>query len=682
MKPSSHQRRDIQGLRAIAVLAVIANHLFEWPSGGFVGVDVFFVVSGFLITGVLLREYERTGTISFTGFYIRRIKRIAPAATLVILVTLAAALFLFGRPRFVETAIDGVWAFLSGANWRFALAGTDYFAQGQPPSPFQHYWSLGVEEQFYLVWPWLMLGVLVLAIRVIGVHRRRTRVIVGVAIGVIAVASVVWAIIETQGNATTAYFSTFSRAWELGVGALVAVAGGRLAIRNAVVRAVLAWVGVAAIVASLFLVPQAPGFPAPWALLPVLATALVIAAGVGGPQRFVWPLTNPVSRYIGDVSYSLYLWHFPVLVLLVALLPSDSVAYFVIVIALTAILSVLSYHLVENPLRSLTFTFVRGGRRRLQPAARRSLQYLTAGLLTIAAVVVGGSALTAAPQASSSASASGTSVTQQAATGCLGAAAMDPALDCPAFTGTGLYPAPAAMLDDTAGAFDCWKDPEDEMKTCSYGNGAKRVALIGDSHAAMLLPALKEGLAEQDWTLDTYVGWACQWTRAGAGPECENAMTQIQEKFETGDPYDIIIVTGAREKTPKNLAWYSKKMVAAWKPVAARGTKIVVVADNPGVTQQSLECVNRIGFSVENDDCVTSLDDAFHLGDPLIAAQKKVKGASLVDLTDFYCTDDSCPMVIGNVIVYRDDVAHLTATFSRSLKPYLFAAIDAAVEKS
>ncbi|MDI3213825.1 acyltransferase [Arthrobacter sp. AL12] len=385
-------RRDIQGLRALAVLAVIADHLFHWPTGGFVGVDVFFVISGFLITGLLLREHEKTGTISFRSFYERRIKRIMPAALLVLVVTMAASYFLIGRGRIMDTLWDSVWALFFAANWRFAAQGTDYFQEGLPPSPVQHFWSLAVEEQFYVVWPWLMLGILALGVRRFGWGPGQRRAAVAVAIAIITVLSFAWAMYETLENPTVAYFSTASRAWELGIGALIAVVQRGLHFRHAAVRTSLGWVGFLGILYSLFVVPASAGFPAPWALLPVLATALVIVAGVGGDQARLWPLTNRGSAYVGEISYSLYLWHFPVLVLLVAVLPTDNVLYYLAALILTAACASASYHWLEKPARKAQWFPAKN--RPLPTDSRLGWQYVGLGALTLAAVVAVGAALT------------------------------------------------------------------------------------------------------------------------------------------------------------------------------------------------------------------------------------------------------------------------------------------------
>ncbi|MDI3213828.1 SGNH hydrolase domain-containing protein [Arthrobacter sp. AL12] len=237
------------------------------------------------------------------------------------------------------------------------------------------------------------------------------------------------------------------------------------------------------------------------------------------------------------------------------------------------------------------------------------------------------------------------------------------------------------MAKDTAGAFDCWIDQGKPMKVCSYGEakeGTKSVALLGDSHAAMLLPGLQTQLAANNWKLDSYVGWGCQWMATGTGSECDGAMQSIQNRLTTGPKYDVVIVSGARHKTATDKAWVSEMYAKAWAPVAERGTKIVVVADNPSVTDAALQCVSRVGFSVKDNDCATSTRDAFAVVDPLVKAVDQVPGAALVDLRSFFCNDTECPVVIGNVIAYRDTVGHITGTFSKTLAPYLVSSIVAA----
>lgn len=350
------KRRDIQGLRAIAVIAVILDHLFKWPSGGFVGVDIFFVISGFLITGILLREYETSGQISFANFYARRIRRIVPAATVVLVTTTAVAMAVFTHSKAKSIALDAVAAFFFASNWRSAATGTDYFQMGSAPSPLQHFWSLSVEEQFYFVWPLLMLVTLLLATKFTrGSKTAVPRFIVGVLMGTVILASFVWALDESANNPTVAYFSTFSRTWELGIGALLAIGARAFVGLPAWSRTLMAYVGLAGIAISVFSISSDTVFPAPSALLPVISAALVLASGIGGEPRHNWVLSNPVSRYVGDISYSLYLWHLPVITFLAVFIPSTSRVYFVGAAALTFALAAITYRLVEQPLNHSPF---------------------------------------------------------------------------------------------------------------------------------------------------------------------------------------------------------------------------------------------------------------------------------------------------------------------------------------
>lgn len=350
--PHTVPRRDIQGLRALAVLAVVGAHAVGWPSGGFVGVDIFFVISGFLITGMLLSEMRRRGSVSLGGFYARRARRILPAALVTLGAVVGAAFALFNTVRADQTLWDAVSAALFVSNWRFAAQGTDYFHAADAVSPVQNFWSLSVEEQFYLAWP----GLLVILVLLVPVAARRgatARVVVGTAAGGIVAASFAWALTQTEAQPTLAYFSTLTRAWELAAGALLAAAVPVLARIPRALGIMLGWVGLAGAVASVLIIePTAAGFPAPWAVLPVVATCLVLAGGVAGDprQRHLVPLTNPVSVFVGDMSYSLYLWHFPVIVFAAALLPESDQRIWILLGAI-AVLSLASYFIVEQPLR-------------------------------------------------------------------------------------------------------------------------------------------------------------------------------------------------------------------------------------------------------------------------------------------------------------------------------------------
>src|SRR4051812_7000989 len=304
-------RDDIQGLRALAVLLVVLGHArVPFLGGGFVGVDVFFVLSGFLITGLLLAEAERNGSISLVDFYVRRARRILPAAALTLVATALASLVLLNFVRARTAVGDSVHAAAFSANFRFAARGVDYFAQTDPPSPFLHFWSLSVEEQFYFVWPLLLSATLV-------VGARRRKVLFAVLAALVA-ASLAWSVHATAAEPAAAYFSPFTRGWELGLGAGLAVAAPLLERVPSAVRLVAGWAGLLAVATAATCFSDATPVPGFAALLPTAGAALAVVAGMGAAQSRLAAgraLSLRPLGFAGDRSYAYYLWHWPVLIL-------------------------------------------------------------------------------------------------------------------------------------------------------------------------------------------------------------------------------------------------------------------------------------------------------------------------------------------------------------------------------
>jgi peptidoglycan/LPS O-acetylase OafA/YrhL len=664
-------RADIQGLRAIAVLAVVADHMAGWPTGSFVGVDVFFVISGYLITGILVRQFETRQTISFRGFYAGRIKRILPAGLFVIGVTVCATRVLAGIDRYHFAAKDAIASVLFTANWHFARTGVNYFNQSLPPSPLQHYWSLSVEEQFYLVWPWLLLGLLLIGLRQRFWRDEHTRLVAGVAIAVICSISLAWAFSDTARNPTAAYFSTFDRAWELGLGALVAIATQLIARCNARVRLVIAWVGLLGVLASLFVVPSSSGFPAPWALLPTLSAAAVIGAGAGLSGRSLLPLTNPVSQYLGKLSYSLYLWHFPVLVLIVIVVPQYSLAYWLAGLALIFGLSAASFHLIEDPARRGTWFRQRPGR--LPIPAAGWLRYAGACALI---VVLTGAGLVVVRAISPRRLVLGAPVligrTQDDPSNCVGAAALDPRHRCTGLnTGDRVAPLPGQLPDDTGGAYACYAYLRQPIHPCGYGSprpDAIRVALVGDSHAAALLAALEPQLDRLNWHVTAFTGQTCAWVPPALSPDCPGLRLIRRDLLRRH--YAVVIATEIRVYTSSVV-----DHLKAMRPVAATGARVVVVEDDPSVASTSTACVIRITYNATGN-CGTPVTVAYRDPDRLAQAAERIPGARVVRTRRFFCRQGFCPATIGNVLVYRDTAAHVTASYARTMSPYLVEAIE------
>lgn len=342
-------RPDVEGLRAVAIGLVVLFHAgVPGITGGFVGVDVFFVISGFVITGVLLRERAGSGRNSILTFYGRRARRIIPAATLVIIVTVLATYHWLGFILGGDTARDGRAAATFWVNFHFIATGTNYWSSQLPPSPLQNFWSLSVEEQFYVAYPALFIGIGIIAIKRLHFRHRISLILAGAII-----ASFLWSILQTSSNGTAAYFSPFTRAWELALGALVVVNAQQLATIPRRVAAALTWAGIGGIVLAGFVYTSSTPYPGYAAALPVVSTAAVIAGGTAGIKSGAEiVLRLPPFQWLGKISYSLYLWHWPLLIIPMEisghpLSLKDNMGWLVVALALSAA----TYFLIENPIR-------------------------------------------------------------------------------------------------------------------------------------------------------------------------------------------------------------------------------------------------------------------------------------------------------------------------------------------
>ncbi|MDQ0574567.1 acyltransferase family protein [Agromyces albus] len=653
-------RPEIQALRAIAVLLVLIYHF--WPTslpGGYAGVDVFFVISGFLITSHLLREVTRTGTVKLGQFWARRARRLLPASLLVIVVS-AVGTILVAPITFWQEWFKQIGAAVGYVlNWLLAVDSVDYLAAENKASLVQHYWSLSVEEQFYLVWPLLIILGVWLARKGLARHKVLAVILAGVTI-----ASFVASVVLTVWNPAEAYFVTPTRAWEFGLGGLLAFLP---ALASTAARSVVAWAGFAGLLATGLLYTSATPFPGYAALLPVLATAAVIWAGVT-PER--WSLAQ-LSRfrpiqYVGDISYSLYLWHWPLIVLVPfalgrALSPIDSWLLFFVSFALAAI----TKRFVEDPGRSAELLTSR------RPAFTFSL--VAASMVVALAVPAGGFAYARAERIQGTEQ---VAALLEAPPACLGADVMA-ATDCVAPLGEEFVPNLAALKTDNGNAYRCYSNnPQNgKLKSCTYGSehpDATRVAITGDSHGALLLPALLPLFEDLNWNVDTYVSRGCTWGIATLDARCRDYATAMQERFESGE-YDIIITTASRgrDTTDADAREFAEARAVVWAPVIAIGTDVVAIGDNPLVPAGMADCViERPVDAVRGEACVLPEDRATTPPDSLRLAVELEPRAHYISTTDLYCAEGGCPMVIGNVVVYRDE-HHISATYARTVGPHL-----------
>jgi len=692
---TDHMRLDIQGLRMVAVLTVFAFHLTGWPKGGFVGVDVFFVISGFLITGNLLRSAEKNGNVSFAGFYKARAWRIVPAATVVLILTYVAAVLVFQSYRANQVGIDALFAFAFLSNWWFAANGTDYFALSDTVSPIQHYWSLSIEEQFYMVWPALIFVIGLVVARRALTHEHRMR-FAGIVMATVVVLSLGWSLYETATSPTWAYFNTLSRVWELGVGALLATAVGVLGRIPARVKPFLSWAGLGLIAASLVLITeQAPGFPAPWAVLPVAGAALVIAAGVNG-EPGQWLLRHPASVYIGTISYSLYLVHWPVIVILAALTPPSPVFY-VAAVALTFALAVASFHLVENPLRYV-------GRRRPEDDGLPPLRYASLAALTL--VVVGLAALTLRPVTAHQVppAAVPIPVAQQAGVpgpqlGPLGAALqaeIAAALQATAWPQL-TPPMEEAISGDLIAPPDVQKCggtsalPDDQ---CTWGSASAplRIVLIGDSIAINYAGPLHQIALNSNGRIQLHVEamGGCQFSEIPIKnqiPEnnaaCPGRKQHAVDYVNTHKPNVVIVSNSYGEKvsvegsavSPAAWGQSMQQIVGKFRPSV--GKVMWLSAPPAAMPGKGIDSCYGLKSSVPAD-CIfarTRHWDAMAATEQDVA---KTMGGVWIDSSPWFCDPQGlCPPFVGSTPVKRD-TAHMTQAYAEKIQPVIVETLTAA----
>lgn len=683
------KRLDIQGLRAIAVLAVAANHLTGFPGGGFVGVDIFFVISGFVITLGLVREHEKLGAVSFKDFYFRRIARILPAGILAIIATVAVGYFVFFAERANGVLVDGVWALLFSANWRFATSGTDYWAEDSPISPLQHYWSLGVEEQFYFVWPLVIVVVLGVAAKFGATELRRRYVLEAVLFGLILV-SFFWALAETRSDAPWAYFSTASRAWELGVGALLAVIAPMFTNMGRNLRSVLGWAGVAGMAVSIAIIAKSFTFPAPWAALPVLSAALVIVAGTGGDVRGFKFLTNRVASYIGNSSYSLYLWHFPVIILAGAVWPVDDLMYYPVIIILMAFLAWASYEFVELPAQRLLTRIFKGGGRKTHRSQKGPYEtprtaYLGLGALVVAvAIVVPISLRHTAPVEAGPVPVSAPSVSASTATRDTNATRLASQID--AALSADAWPSLTPSLDNilTEGK------PEEDSAGCGNTNltkpdcvfdagKSKTVVVFGDSTGITLLPTVRAALSDR-YNIRGMTRAGCimlelefKDDRPGFADECAAFRLAAIEEINRTKPAIVFLTNtsgvlgGLASGIPESGAAgeWEQGTASILEAIKPSGAQLVIVTAPPS-GKGPAECATRTSAP---RDCIYQIPQNFYITATAMSEAAKTAGAKFIDTRGWFCgTSGYCPAFVGETPVKRDSV-HTTKQYAATLVP-------------
>jgi peptidoglycan/LPS O-acetylase OafA/YrhL len=709
-------RPDIEGVRAIAVLAVLLYHGGIGPfDGGYVGVDVFFVVSGFLITRLLVRDIGKAGARSLPNFWARRARRLLPASALVILFTVIVGWSVLDPLTHRSLARDAIAAGGFFVNMVFAHRDGDYFASELAPSPLLHFWSLAVEEQFYLVWPLILLVV----VRV----RSGKRSALIATIGVLWAVSFATSVVMTDRNAPWAFYLLPTRAWELLSGAAIAVAAPAVTARVAPhARAVLGWVGLATVMASTMLLSPSAHFPGWVALWPVVGTVAVVVSGVGpsehGPQRL---LSAKPMVWIGQRSYGIYLWHWPALVLGAVAWGPLAVGERAILLVMAVAAATISYQAFEDPIRHSRWLAYRPARglavgaalvvavigsavvalqipRRLDSGAVAASASITVPATVPATVTTIAAETTVETAATSPIEAAPTTTIDDsvdladvvADLVAANAAGLEQALavtDVPA----NLRPSLSAAADDKPAIYDdgCMlSDGENEPRPCVFGNpsSSTTIVLFGDSHAAQWFPALHRIAESRGWRLESLTKQGCPTadvptTRTDRDPGCARWRAAVFERLAADEP-ELVVMSSYRYN-PGGLAdepWRSglDATLTDLRPVAR---DVLVLGDTPTPVPEDVPSCLAANLR-RADRCIATRSRAVVEGRVAVERElARVHDATFAPTADWLCTDTACPVIFGDVLLYRDG-NHISTAASVLLVPYLEATIVAALDGS
>ncbi len=668
-------RPDIQGLRAIAVVLVLLSHAgFAFADGGYVGVDVFFVLSGFLITSLLIKEVFDTGKISIAGFYARRARRILPAASAVTIATVIGTWLWFPITRFEAVMQDAFTVIVYVINYRFVAESTEYLNADQMPSPFQQYWSLAVEEQFYVVWPLLLLGLLLLMKRA---PRRMLNLAITVCIGIF-VLSLIASVLVTETSQPTAYYAAHTRAWELAGGALLALTLQTWKRIPKAVAIVLGVVGLAAIVFSGVRYTEATPFPGYTALLPVLGTMLVIVAGTARGKNPVSSLlsTGPF-QFVGKISYSLYLWHWPILILApLALDVEPSLLLSAVLLAGTFTVAQFSYEYIETPIR--TAKLLKGNIMGLATGVLCSLL----GIAMVLTLTLGFSKI---PEDDGPVDLAEIEETQDLT-------ALQEMLREGLETERvpdGLTPPLAGIEDDRPVTYhnDCHLSFEevDLPDGCVYGDAGSdtQVVLFGDSHAAQWFPALDAVADKHGWSLLSRTKSSCtpvdvpmeSTQNDGEYTQCGEWRSKVFDEIDEIEPELVVIGNSDAVSIMDAEGSGAQEWKDGWTDtldrVSASAGAVVTLTDTPWATgEAAADCLSLHEDSVKEclrDDPYTIAHE--ELRQAGLEAQEEA-GVSIIDTEPWLCIDGQCPLIVDGMGVYRDK-HHITTPYSKSLAAVL-----------
>ncbi len=654
-------RPEVQGLRALAVLMVVAYHVWLGRVSG--GVDIFLLISAFLLTLSFVRKAEAGRPFGLLAHWLHLFKRLLPAAVVVLLGVLAGTWLILPQSRWPQV-LDQAWAsLLYNQNWLLADTAVDYYAQDHAgASPLQHFWSLSIQGQVFILWPLIFAGsaaLLVLLHRVPALSRVNYRGLLALVFGAVFAFSLAYSVEQTATNQAYAYFDTRARLWEFALGSLLALALPYLRPARAV-RVVLGWAGLAAMVSCGLLLTVDRQFPGYVALWPTLAAAAVIVAGHTGSRFGVDAFlgSRPMVA-LGDNSYALYLWHWPVLVFALAGtdVEAPNLSQGLKIVGAAVVLAALTTRFVEKPLRDWRWPERR--------AWRTAVVIAACGAVLAGPVAVWQTTLTAEESATAA----------QPRELTPGAAALMPGNAPTAASNARIIPGPAALDNDWAGIHapctgaNATTDPilEGCRQEVPEGEVTRRIVVLGDSHSQQYLGALVPIAAERGWELVTLLMPGCRFgAEAMERNAACNAYNRASAAYVLENRPDAVFTVASLTHEEAPFETEVPGYLQGIRPFADAGIEIIGIRDNPRFTFNMPLCIQRNG--PDSSACSVSLEESLVEPSPLESYAGQVEGLHLMDLSDFICARGICPGVVGNVYVYKDD-NHLTRTYVESMMP-------------
>lgn len=660
---------EIEGLRGIALTLVVLFHLFGngRVSGG---VDVFLVISAFLLSRSIFRKATQAGGVRLAEHFGGVAARLVPPAALVLAAVGTVTLLLLPpalqRQNFQEILASALYY----ENWELINSQLAYGAAGPNTSPLQHFWSLSLQGQFFLAWPFIVLALVWVARRS---RISALRVVLAVTI-ILTIASAVFAVYLTAIDQQVAYFHTLARFWELGAGAILGLTLSRIRLGSAL-RAVFIWSGLILVVSCGFFIDGGSLFPGPWTLWPVLGTLLVIVgAGTGGAPSSTKALGHPVLRFFARISYPLYLWHWPFLIFYLQVRDQDSVGWAgaAFIFGASVLLAWLTTVLVETPVARL--------RARLSPGRLAAIPLIATLVVTAgagAAIIRSDSARAEQFLAMSNPSPEN-----------VGARALT----------EGIEPSPnAEVIPDSSVAFDdlpevysqgCIQNYRsepgmDEVLVCEspVRNPTKTIVMSGGSHVQQWYPAVAAVAEQEGWAVIVLDKDGCRLALPDANMKqsasCESWNEKAIPELIALNP-DAVFTVGSETASPEAAEEYTPEgQVEAWREIADAGIPVVTVRDTPRFSFRVPECV-QAATSKDLSGCGIARGETYADESPFFGVADMPDGVSHLDLSDAFCTAERCEPVVGNVFVYRDD-DHMTATYATTVAPALREALREAV---